>query len=86
MADLDAQDREFDAVTARLLRREALRRAAQGLSTASGPGLEDALAQISDEVTADAAYRRAHTGPNQAGTGAGDKAAAEPAPKPTSRG
>jgi hypothetical protein len=86
MADQDAQDQEFAAMTARLLRREALRRAAQGLSTASGPGLEDALAQISDEVTADAVYRRAHAGQNQAGTGVGDPAPAEAAPKPIRRG
>jgi len=66
MADQDAQNREFDAMTARLLRREALRRAAEGLNTTSGPGLEDALAQISDEVTTDAVYRRAHAGQSEA--------------------
>jgi len=67
MPDQDAQDREFDAMTARLLRREALRRAAEGLNTTSGPGLEDVLAQVSAEVTAEAEYRRAHAGPGTAG-------------------
>jgi hypothetical protein len=47
----------FDAVTARLLRREALRRAANELNTTSGPGLESVLARISAEVTAEAAGR-----------------------------
>lgn len=58
MADQDAPDPQFDAMTARLLRREALRRAAEELNTASPPGLEDALARISADVTADAVYRR----------------------------
>jgi hypothetical protein len=53
----DAPDPQFDAMTARLLRREALRRAAEELNTTSAPGLEDALAQISAEVTAEACYR-----------------------------
>lgn len=59
MVDQDAPDPQFDAMTARLLRREALRRAAEELNTTSGPGLEEALARISSEVTAEAAYRRA---------------------------
>jgi phage shock protein A len=58
MVDQDAPDPKFDAMTARLLRREALRRAAEELNTASPPGLEDALARISAEVTAEAVYRR----------------------------
>jgi hypothetical protein len=60
MAERDTQDREFDAMTARLLRREALRRAAEELNTTSGPGLEDMLARISAEVTAEARARIAN--------------------------
>lgn len=56
--DQDAPDPQFNATTARLLRREALRRAAGELNTTSGPGLEDALARISAEVTEEAACRR----------------------------
>jgi hypothetical protein len=59
MMDQDAPDPQFDATTARLLRREALRRAAEELNTTSGPGLEEALARISTEVTEEAAYRHA---------------------------
>jgi hypothetical protein len=59
MVDQDAPDPQFDATTARLLRREALRRAAEELNTTSGPGLEEALARISTEVTEEAAYRHA---------------------------
>ena len=70
MADQDAPDPLFDAMTARLLRREALRRAAEELNTTSAPGLENALAQISAEVTAEAVYQQATT------------AAAKPHPKP----
>ena len=57
MADQDAPDPQFDAMTARLLRREALRRAAEELNTTSGLGLEEALARISAEVTEEAAHR-----------------------------
>ena len=57
MADQDAPDPQFDAMTARLLRREALRRAAEELNTTSVPGLEGVLARISAEVTAEAAGR-----------------------------
>jgi phage shock protein A len=60
--DQDQPDQEFDAMTSRLLRREALRRAAEELNTTSGPGLEDVLAQISAEVTAEAASRVSATG------------------------
>jgi hypothetical protein len=42
-------------MTERLLRREALRRAAEEVNTTSGPGLEGVLARISAEVTAEAA-------------------------------
>jgi hypothetical protein len=62
-----AADLGFDAMTARLLRREALRRAAEELNTTSGPGLESALARISAEVTAEATERRAKA--NAAGSG-----------------
>jgi phage shock protein A len=51
MVDQDAPDPQFDAMTSRLLRREALRRAAEELNTMTGPGLERALAQVSAEVT-----------------------------------
>jgi len=57
MTDQAPPDPQFDAMTARLLRREALRRAAQELNTTLGPGLEGVLARISAEVTADAADR-----------------------------
>ena len=53
----DSRDPEFDAMTSRLLRREALRRAAEELNTTSAPGLEGVLARISAEVTAEAADR-----------------------------
>ena len=59
MVDQDAPDPQFDAMTSRLLRREALRRAAEELNTMTGPGLEQALAQVSAEVTEEAAYRHA---------------------------
>jgi len=58
MDHYDAPDPKFDAMTARLLRREALRRAAEELNTTSGPGLEDMLARISAEVTAEATGAR----------------------------
>jgi hypothetical protein len=57
MADQDAPDPQFDAMTARLLRREALRRAAVEMNTTSAPGLEGVLARISAEVTAEATRR-----------------------------
>ena len=62
---------EFNTMTARLLRREALRRAAEELNTTSGPGLEGVLGRISAEVTADALQKRAETDVNP-----------EPAPGP----
>ncbi|MGA3400059.1 MAG: hypothetical protein ABSC95_12640 [Acetobacteraceae bacterium] len=58
MVDDDRPDPEFDAMTARLLRREALRRAAAEMNTTSGPGLESVLARISAEVTAEAAANK----------------------------
>ena len=57
MADQDPADTQFNVMTSRLLRREALRRAAEELNTTSGPGLEGVLARISAEVTADAINR-----------------------------
>ena len=48
-----------ETFSARLIRREAERRAALELSTATPAGLESALAQISAEVTADAAAAKA---------------------------
>jgi hypothetical protein len=61
MADHDAPDPAHDRLTSRLLRREALRRATEELSTTTSPGLEQALARVSAEVTEEAAYRRAKT-------------------------
>jgi phage shock protein A len=52
MTDQDPADTPFNAMTERLLRREALRRAAEELNTTSGAGLEGVLARISAEVTA----------------------------------
>ena len=57
MIDQDPAETQFNVMTSRLLRREALRRAAEELNTASGPGLEGVLARISAEVTADAINR-----------------------------
>jgi hypothetical protein len=62
MVDQDTPDPQFDAMTSRLLRREALRRAAEDLSTMTGPGLEQAMARVSAEVTEEAAYRHATAG------------------------
>ena len=59
--DQDEPDPEFNAKTGRLLRREALRRAAEELNTTSGPGLESVLGRISAEVTAEAANKRANS-------------------------
>ena len=53
----DPSDAAFSAMTARLLRREALRRDAEELNTTSAPGLESVLARISAEVTAEAAEK-----------------------------
>ena len=58
ITDPDVPDPDFNVRTSRLLRREALRRAAQELNTTSGPGLEHALSRISEEVTAEAAERQ----------------------------
>ncbi|MDB5399369.1 MAG: hypothetical protein JWQ55_1387 [Rhodopila sp.] len=54
IADPDQPDPAFDTFTSRLIRREALRRAAMELATTTPAGLESALARISAEVTADA--------------------------------
>ena len=54
MTDTDTPDPEFDSLTSRLIRREALRRAALELSTTTPAGLESALAKISAEVTQEA--------------------------------
>ncbi len=54
----DEPDPEFDRTTARLIHREALRRAALELSTATPSGLESTLARISAEVTAAATAAR----------------------------
>ena len=79
MVDQDPPDPQFDVMTARLLRREALRRAAEELSTMTGPGLENALARISTEVTEEAAYKYA------AAARQPSNAEATPKPKPPKR-
>ncbi len=56
-ADQDKSDLAFNAMTTRLLRREALRRAAEEVSTMTGPGLESMLARISAETTEEAVER-----------------------------
>ena len=56
-------DSAFDTNTARLIRREALRKAAADLNTASPSGLENVLARISKEVTDEAEARRSVTPP-----------------------
>jgi hypothetical protein len=63
MTDRDEPDPAFDAFTARLIRREALRRAAQELATTTPAGLEGALARISAEVTAEAAVAKVGSKP-----------------------
>jgi phage shock protein A len=55
IAMTEETDDAFNAMASRLIRREALRRAALELSTTTPQGLESALAQISAEVTAEAA-------------------------------
>ncbi len=57
MTNETADDKAFNRETSRLLRREALRRAAAELNTTSPPGLEQALAAISRDVTEEAASR-----------------------------
>jgi phage shock protein A len=57
MIEQDRPDPAFDTTTSRLLRREALRRAAAELNSTSPRGLEDVLARISAEVTAEARAR-----------------------------
>ncbi len=55
----DEPDPLYDQTVSRLLRREALRRAAADLNTASPPALECTLAGISAVVTEEAAERLA---------------------------
>jgi hypothetical protein len=59
MTGQDQPDPAFDTFTSRLIRREALRRAALELSTTTPAGLESALARISADVTAEAADAKA---------------------------
>jgi hypothetical protein len=63
MADQDKPDPEFNRTTNRLLRREQVRRAAEEVSTMTGPGLESMLARISAETTAEAVERLADATP-----------------------
>jgi hypothetical protein len=58
MPDDDKVDTDLETFSARLLRREAKRRAALELSTTTPAGLESAMAKISAEVTADAVEAR----------------------------
>jgi hypothetical protein len=69
----DQSAAEYNAMTARLLRREAMRRAATELNSTSGPGLEDVLGRISAEVTAEATDKRVRDG---------QQTIPEPAPAP----
>jgi len=85
MADQDHPDPQFDAMTARLLRREALRRAAEELNTTSGPGLEGVLARISAEVTADAFDRVSATRATLRGAGPIGQAPPGAAPSDSAR-
>jgi hypothetical protein len=59
MTDQATTDAAFKTFSERLIRREALRRAALELSTTTPAGLESALARISEEVTAEAKEARA---------------------------
>ena len=64
---MDSDEAEFNAKTARLIRREALRRAAEELNPMTGPGLEGVLSRISAEVTAEAQEKHtAETSPEPA--------------------
>jgi hypothetical protein len=58
MPDDNKVDADLETFSARLLRREAKRRAALELSTTTPAGLEIAMAKISAEVTADAVEAR----------------------------
>jgi hypothetical protein len=82
MADQDRPDPQFDALTARLLRREALRRAAEELNTTLPLGLEGVLARISAEVTADAVSRM----PATSGTRHATVPPSQSVPSPTTNG
>jgi hypothetical protein len=55
--DQEQTDLQFNASVARMLHREALRRAAREMNSTSGPGLEAILARISADATAEAAER-----------------------------
>jgi hypothetical protein len=83
MAEQDRPDPQFDAMTARLLHREALRRAAEEMNTTSAPGLEGVLARISAEVTAEAA--RQASGTKTAETDIDATHSAPPRPLPAAR-
>jgi hypothetical protein len=63
MANDDKPDAEFETFSARLIRREAKRRAALELSTTTPAGLESTLARITAEVTADAVDARKNSKP-----------------------
>ncbi len=56
---MEKDEAEFNRMTARLIRREALRRAAEELNPMTGPGLEGVMSRISAEVTAEALEKHA---------------------------
>ncbi|WP_428490982.1 hypothetical protein [Rhodopila sp.] len=58
MTEQDKPDPTPEALTAELIRREALRRAAAELSTTAPAGVEGVLARISAEVTAAAREKK----------------------------
>jgi hypothetical protein len=64
MPDDQSDPVAFETFSARLIAREARRRAALELSTTTPAGLESALARISAEVTADAADSKAASTPS----------------------
>jgi hypothetical protein len=59
MTEQDTPKPVPETFSARLIRREAERRAAMELATTTPAGLESALARLSAEVTAEAAEARA---------------------------
>jgi hypothetical protein len=59
----ETPDPAFETFSARLIRREAKRRAAMELATTTPAGLESALARISADVTAEAMAAKALSKP-----------------------
>jgi hypothetical protein len=63
MTGADKPDPIIETFSERLIRREAMRRAALELATTTPAGLESALARISAEVTAEAVEAKANAAP-----------------------